>query len=111
MIEKNWKDYIITKNDTFVAELLIFGGLVSRCEFFESGNVALVCVFAAQLARYMAIFDECDRIEQSVDENMKNKRNNGKRDLNLLIFYTNVAKLAEIFVRKTDWNGANFLLR
>ena len=42
---------------------------------------------------------------------MKNKRNNGKRDLNILIFCKKVAEVAEIFVRKTDWNGVNFLLR
>ena len=59
----------------------------------------------------MAIFDECDMIEQSEDENMKNNRNNEKRDLIKLIFYTKVAELAEIVVRRTDWNDVNFLLK
>ena len=60
-----------------MAELLSFGGLVSRYGFSESGNVALVFVLTPQFGKYMAIVDECDRIEQSVDENMKNRRNNG----------------------------------
>ena len=42
---------------------------------------------------------------------MENGRSNGKRDLNVLIFYTKVAELAEILVRKTDWNGVNRLLK
>ena len=94
-----------------MVELLSFEDLVSRCGFSESGNVALFFVLAAQFGKYMAIFDECDMIEQSVDENMKNRRNNGKRDLNILIFYTKVAELAEIVVRKTDWNSVNLLLK
>ena len=94
-----------------MVELLSFVDLVSRCGFSESGNVALFFVLAAQFGKYMAIFDECDMIEQSVDENMKNWRNNGKRDLIQLIFYTIIAELAEIVVRRTDWNGVNLLLK
>ena len=60
-----------------MAELLSVGGLVSRCGFSESGNMALVFVLTPQFGKYMAIIDECDRIEQPVDENMKNRRNNG----------------------------------
>ena len=60
-------DFVIKKNDAFMAELLSFGGSESRCGFSESGNVALVIVFRAQFVKYMAIFDECDMIEQSVD--------------------------------------------
>ena len=40
-------------------------------------------------------------------ENMKSKPSNGKHDLNILFFYTKVAELVEIIVRKTDWNGVN----
>ena len=85
-----------------MAELLGFEDFVS-----ESGNVSFVFVLTAQFGKYMAIFDECDMIEQSVDENMKNRRNNGKCDLKILFFYAKVAELAEIVVRKTDWNGVN----
>ena len=46
-IEKNLKEFIITKNGIFMAELLGFRGLVSRCGFPESGNVALVFVLTA----------------------------------------------------------------
>ena len=46
-IEKNWKDSLITKNDTFMAELWSFVELVSCCEFFESSNVTLVFIFTA----------------------------------------------------------------
>ena len=46
-----------------------------------------------------------------MDENTENRRNNGKRDLKIPIFYTKVAELAEILVRKTDWNGVNRLLK
>ena len=41
---------------------------------------------------------------------MKNRRNNGKRGLDILIFYMRVAELAEIVGRRTDWNGVNLLL-
>ena len=47
MIKKNWKDFIIMKNDMFMAELLSFGDFVSRCGFSESGNVSLVFVLTA----------------------------------------------------------------
>ena len=94
-----------------MAELLSLEDFVSRCGFSESGNVALAFVLTAQFDKYMAIFDVGDMIEQSVDENVKNWRNNEKRDLNQLIFYTIVAELAEILVRETDWNGVNLLLK
>ena len=42
-----WKDFIITKNDTFMPELWSFVEMISRCGFFESGNVALVIAFIA----------------------------------------------------------------
>ena len=93
-----------------MAELLGFRGLVSRCGFPESGNVALVFVLTAQFGKYMGIFDECDMMEQSVDENMKNWRSNEELDLNILIFYTKVAELAEIVGRKTDWKSVNLFL-
>ena len=94
-----------------MVELLSFEDFASLRGFSESGNVALFFELAAQFGKYMAIFDECDMIEQSVDENMKNWRNNGKRGLIQLIFYAIVAELAEIVVRRTDWNGVNFLLK
>ena len=90
-----------------MVELWSFEDFVSRCGFSESGNTSLVFVLTAQFGKYMAIVDECGRIEQSVDQNMKNLRNNWKRDLIILIFYTKVTELAEIAVRKTDWNGVN----
>ena len=46
-IEKNWKDFVIMKKDTFTAELLSFEDLMSRCGFFESGNVAFELVLTA----------------------------------------------------------------
>ena len=94
-----------------MAELLSFEDFVSRCGFSESGNVSLAFVLTAQFGKYMSILDKCDMIEQSVDENMKNRRNNGKPDLNILVFYMRVADLAEIVVRRTDQNGVNFLLK
>ena len=94
-----------------MVELLSFEDFASLRGFSESGNVALFFVLAAQFGKYMAIFDECDMVEQSVYENMKNLRNNEKRDLNQLIFYTIFAELAEILVRETDWNGVNLLLK
>ena len=74
------------KKDTFMAELLSFEDLVSRCGFFVSGNVALILLLTAQLGKYMAIFDEGDRIEQSIGENMKNKRSIEKLGIKILLF-------------------------
>ena len=39
-----------------------------------------------------------------MDENMKSTPSNGKLGLNLLVFYTKVAQLAEKSVKKMDWN-------
>ena len=74
------------KKDTFTAELLSFEDLVSRCGFFESGNVAFELVLTAQFGKYMAMFDEVDRIEQPMGENMKNKRSNEKLGIKILLF-------------------------
>ena len=46
-----------------MAELLSFGGLLSRWGFSESGNVALVNVLTAKFGKYMAIPDACNMIE------------------------------------------------
>ena len=74
------------KKDTFTAELLSFEDLMSRCGFFESGNVAFELVLTAQFGKYMAIFDEGDRIELPLGEKIKNKRSNEKLGINILLF-------------------------
>ena len=59
----------------------------------------------------MAIFDECDRIKEQMNENMTKKRRNVKLGVNILVFYMKVAQLAELLLIKTDWNGVRLLLK
>ena len=46
-----------------------------------------------------------------MDENTNNLRSNEELGQNILIFYAKVAELAEVLVKKTGWNGLNFLLK
>ena len=66
----------------------------------------------------MAIFDERDRMEKLMDENLKNMRSNLKlcinlleRGLNILVFYTKVVELSEILAIKMGCNDMICLLR
>ena len=44
-------------------------------------------------------------------ENMKSKPSNGILGLNILVFYTKVAQLAEKLMKKMSWNDMICLLR
>ena len=41
-IAKNWRNFMIMKNDRYLAELLGSGELACGCDIFRSGNVAFV---------------------------------------------------------------------
>ena len=68
-----WNNLLIMKNHTSIADLFGRGELASGWGFFESGIVAFVLTQKTQFAEDSPILDERDKIERTLNENMKNE--------------------------------------